>query len=392
MLTGDDHDRLSARKAICGPARRRNEQARTIHRDRRLRPGASAGRRQRADRRRRSGVHAARARGDLLPRLPSRRFRYLRTVDEQLHGENRERRLSVCRRAGVSVARVPPQLDLYPNRPRHRAARGPERTPRRGARISGHCQRLDARGAGRRARREAVGHQLGARRLRAGGTHREDRAEPAGQCARARRAGRCDHLRHAGRWRYRCGDRPPRPVMFRPPSACRLAVSRSRRRGGRMVPQVGNLPDHAHPRHPPDTGRATSLAAGRRIQGVRAVEGARSRKTGRRRSFRKGNAGRSSTNICTPDGQSDGWRTSAIRAGREPSCCWRRSCDVITPRACRRGCCHPRSYSIPRRTKRIASDRIGDFGCLLSSERRAVPCVSVAASLRRGRTAARRDS
>ena len=175
-----------ARKAIRGPARRRNEQARALHRDRRLRPGASAGRRQRADRRRRSGVHAAGAGGDLLPRLPPRRFRHLRTVDEQLHGEDRERRLSVCRRAGVPVARVPPQLDLYPHRPRHRAARGPEGQARRRAGISGHRQRLDARRAGRRARREAVGHQLGARRLRTGGTHREDRAEPAGQRARAR--------------------------------------------------------------------------------------------------------------------------------------------------------------------------------------------------------------
>ena len=94
-----------------------------------------------------------------------------------------------CPYVGVPVfpvARVPPQLDLYPDRPRHRAARGPERPARRRAGISGHRQRLDARGAGRRARREAVGHHLGARRLRAGGTHREDRAEPAGRCARAR--------------------------------------------------------------------------------------------------------------------------------------------------------------------------------------------------------------
>ena len=264
MLTADDNDRLFARKAIRGPARQRNEQARAVHRDRRLRPGASAGRRQRADRRRRSGVHAAGAGGDLLPCLPPRRFRHLRTVDEQLHGEDRERRLSVCRRAGVSVARVPSQLDLHPHRPRHRAARGPEGQPRRRAGISGHRQCLDARRAGRRTRREAVGHQLGARRLRTGGTHREDRAEPAGQRARAGCAGRRDHLRHAGRWRDRCGDRPPRAVMFRPPSACRLAVSRSRRRRGRMVPQVGHLPDHAHPRHPPHTGGTTSLAAGRR--------------------------------------------------------------------------------------------------------------------------------
>ena len=79
---------------------------------------------------------------------------------------------------------------------------------------------------------------------------------------------------------HRCGDRPPRAVMFRPPSACRLAVSRSRRRRGRMVPQIGHLPDHAHPRHPPDTGGAASLAAGRRVQGVRAGEGARAREAG----------------------------------------------------------------------------------------------------------------
>ena len=123
-------------------------------------------------------------------------------------------RLPLCRRAGVSVTRVPPQLDLYPHRSRHHAAGGPEGQAHRRAGISGHRQCMDARGAGGRTRREAVGRHLGARRLRAAGPDREDRAEPAARRAGRGRAGRCDDLRHAGGRRDRCGDRPARAVML----------------------------------------------------------------------------------------------------------------------------------------------------------------------------------
>src|SRR5262249_40086804 len=88
--------------AECG-----HEQASTFHRGRRLRSGAPAGRWQCPDRRRRSGFHAAGTRGNLFPGISSRRFRYLRAVDEQLHGEISKQRLPICRRAGVSVALVP---------------------------------------------------------------------------------------------------------------------------------------------------------------------------------------------------------------------------------------------------------------------------------------------
>ena len=46
-------------------------------------------------------------RGNLLPRIPPRRLRHVRIVDEQFLGQDRERRLSLCRSAGVSVARLP---------------------------------------------------------------------------------------------------------------------------------------------------------------------------------------------------------------------------------------------------------------------------------------------
>ena len=97
---------------------------------------------------------------------------------------------------------------------------------------------------------------------------------PSG-CAGRGRACRRHHLRHAGGRRDRCGDRAARAVVLQQrPSACRLAVSRSGRRRGRLVPQDRHLPDHAHPRHPPHAGRAASLAAG---AAMKAFEQSKSR-------------------------------------------------------------------------------------------------------------------
>ena len=58
--------------------------------------------------------------------------------------------------------------------------------PHRRAGIPGHRQRVDPCTAGGRVWRETVGRHLGARRLRAGGAHREDRAEPAARRSRSR--------------------------------------------------------------------------------------------------------------------------------------------------------------------------------------------------------------
>ena len=42
----------------------------------------------------------------------SRGFRHLRVLAVELHGEDRGGQLSLCRRAGVRVAHVPPHLDV----------------------------------------------------------------------------------------------------------------------------------------------------------------------------------------------------------------------------------------------------------------------------------------
>src|SRR5207244_6897828 len=78
--------------------------------DRQLRPRPPSVRRRRPDRWGRPGVHATAAGGDLLPRLPHGRFRYLRIVDVELHGQDRARRVPLCRGAGLRLARVPPQF------------------------------------------------------------------------------------------------------------------------------------------------------------------------------------------------------------------------------------------------------------------------------------------
>ena len=117
--------------------------------------------------------------------------------------------------------------------------------------------------AGARAWREAVRRDLGARRLRSSGPHREDRGAPAARRARRGCAGGRDDLRHAGGWRDRRGDRPARAVLFRAwPSARGVAVSRSDRGGDRVVSQDPHLPDHAHPGRAPHAG-------GRSIPGCR---------------------------------------------------------------------------------------------------------------------------
>ena len=66
--------------------------------------------------------------------------------------------------------------------------------------------------------------------------------------------------------------RPPRIHRTRA-SGCRLALSRPCRRGEGLVPANRNFPDHASDRRPPHARRHPSVAAGRRVQGVRTVEG-----------------------------------------------------------------------------------------------------------------------
>ena len=89
----------------------------------------------------------------------------------------------------------------------------------------------------------------------------------------------------SGCWprRDRCGDRPARAVVLRQAirrsAGCFPILPRPRRRGSAS----GDISDHAHPRHSPHAGGAASLAAGGRDEGVRAVEGARSRSSATRR-------------------------------------------------------------------------------------------------------------
>src|SRR6185369_4100680 len=93
----------------------------SLRRGWRLRPQPSADRRSRADRRRRSGVHETLSGGDLLPGLSYRRVRHLRMFAIELFGEDRGGQLSLCRRAGLCVADVPPYVDVLPDRS-HQAA------------------------------------------------------------------------------------------------------------------------------------------------------------------------------------------------------------------------------------------------------------------------------
>ena len=57
-------------------------------------------------------------------------------------------------------------------------------------------------------------------------------------------------------------------------SACRLAVPDPAAAAAALVSQDADLSDHAHAGHSPHAGGSASLAAGRRHEGVRAVEGA----------------------------------------------------------------------------------------------------------------------
>ena len=174
---------VSARLSSPGNLYRKIEgdvETETIRGDRQLRPGAPAVRRGGADRRGRARVHDAAAGGDLLPRLPHHGFRHLRTVDVELHGQDRAGQLPLCRHAGVRVADVPPQLHLCAHRPHQEAGR-PQGQAGRPAGIPAHRLRLGARHPAGRLRREAVRHHLGARRDRRSDAAGEDHHQAAGR-------------------------------------------------------------------------------------------------------------------------------------------------------------------------------------------------------------------
>jgi 4,5-dihydroxyphthalate decarboxylase len=110
----------------------------------------------------------ARSGRDFLSRLPRRRVRYLRTVAVELHGEDRAGRLSVYRRTGLRLPRLPPHRGLCAHRPGQKAGR-PQGPQGRRAGISAHGQCMGARFARRRLRRQAVRHPLDPRRHRDAG-------------------------------------------------------------------------------------------------------------------------------------------------------------------------------------------------------------------------------
>ena len=143
--------------------------------------------------------------------------------------QDRARRLPLCRRAGLRVARLPPHLDLCAHRP-HQEAAGPQGQAHRRARISAHRQRLGARDPGGRLRREAVGHHLGARRHRGAGPAGEDRDQAAAGRAAGERAGRQTISAHAGRGEID-GFIAPRPPSLptRHPNVGWLFPTRPRR-------------------------------------------------------------------------------------------------------------------------------------------------------------------
>ena len=111
---------------------------------------------------------------------------------------------------------------------------------------------------------------------------------------------------------------PRAPSCFGRHPQVRWLVSRSRGGRGRVVSQIGDFSDHAHPGHSPHAGGTASLASGGRDEGFRAIEGAGAGETGRHVGF-EGDAAvprRTSARGAAADGRG----FLVVRPGREPPC------------------------------------------------------------------------
>ena len=189
--------------------------------------------------------------------------------------------LGDCPYVGVPafVSRAFRHTSIYVRTDRIKEPKDLKGTQGRRAGISAHRQRLGARHPGGRLRRQARRHQLGARRHRGAGPAGEDHDQAAAgvRLDNAPEGATISALLDDGEIDGFIAPRPPSFIERGHPQ-CRLAVPRSDRGREGLFQAHRHLSDHASDRRPPHAGREASVAAGRGVQGVRAVEdgGARS--------------------------------------------------------------------------------------------------------------------
>ncbi len=172
------------------------------------------------------------------------------------------RRGPLYRHPRLRLAVLPPFLDLYPQRPRHRFAGGAQGPPDRRAGLSADRRRLGPRHAGRGIWRPSAARSAGA----AAGWSRRDASpacpstlppeisiEPipesktlAGMLAE----GELDAV-----------ISPRAPSCFGAGNSVRASLPGIPQGGGALLRQDRSLPDHASDRHPPRAGAEASLAA-----------------------------------------------------------------------------------------------------------------------------------
>ena len=201
------------------------------------------------------------------------RVRRLRSVVRQDRRAGGAGRPTVRSAAGVSVARVPPLVDLRSQRRRHRAARGPRGQARRRARMGADRGDLFARAARARIRRRSRLDPLASGGRERAGTARKGRARAAFRLPPHRRRGPLA-LRHAAGRRSRCRALRATAGAVRARRPARAAaLRRLSRRRARLRAQDRHLSDHARGRDAARDLRARPLARDEPVQGVRRSHG-----------------------------------------------------------------------------------------------------------------------
>ena len=115
----------------------------------------------------------------------------------------------------------------------------------------------------------------------------------------------------------RCGDGAARAFMLRARAPrCRLSLCRSAAGRNRLVPQDADLSDHAHARDSSRACRKASLVARGSLQGLRSLEGDRSRETRRHVRYESDVTFRGGTIALGPP--FDGRGFLGLRPGAEP--------------------------------------------------------------------------